>query len=280
MTDAAHAGTIDWNAFWRDVSQSARDTARPGRFDRPDQFRRFFDSRGVPATFGSVGCGPADAEFELARRYPETEFHCYDTAESVVDENRERAIAEGLDGPTFGVATLPDPDIDRRFDLVYCYATLTYVRDVEQAIRNLSDFVCDGGYFVFDYPNRHTRATYRELLPDEVPDEGRFRERWRLVLDGFDHSGRQQQVEVAADRLSAHLGLFGEFGLVELPTGRQVEQGIDDPHDTPVFREGEPPRRILLAHRITVSRVLGLCVWHGSGRGVARTHSTRSLLPT
>ena len=26
--------------------------------------------------------------------------------------------------------------------------------------------------------------TYRELLLEEVPDEGRFEERWRLVLDG------------------------------------------------------------------------------------------------
>ena len=73
MSDGSDA-PLDWDAFWREASESARDTARPGRFDKPDQFRRFFDSRGVPATFGSVGCGPADAEFELARRYLGVEF--------------------------------------------------------------------------------------------------------------------------------------------------------------------------------------------------------------
>ena len=141
MSDGSDA-PLDWDAFWREASESARDTARPGRFDKPDQFRRFFDSRGVPATFGSVGYGPADAEFELARRYPGVEFCCYDAATSVVAENRERAI------------------------------------------RDLYDLVAPGGHLVFDYPNRHTRVTYRELLPEEVPDEGRFEERWRLVLDG------------------------------------------------------------------------------------------------
>lgn len=184
MTDATHPDTIDWDRFWRDAPESARDTARPGRFDKPDQFRRFFDSRGVPATMASVGCGPADAEFELARRYPDLALSCFDTAETVLAENRERAAAEGLDNLSFGVATLPDPDVDRRFDLVYCYATLTYVRESVRAVRALYDLVAPGGHLVFDYPNRHTRATYRELFPEDVPDEGRFGERWRLVLDG------------------------------------------------------------------------------------------------
>jgi SAM-dependent methyltransferase len=183
MTDTT-GHPFDWHAFWRDAPETARDTARPGRFDKLDQFRRFFDSRGRPATFGSVGCGPADAEFDLARRYPGIEFRCYDTAGSVVAENRDRTAAEGLDNLSFDVATLPDPAIDRQFDLVYCYATLIYVRDVEAAIQNLYDLVREGGHLVFDYSNRHTRATYRELLPDGVPDEGRFEERWRLVLDG------------------------------------------------------------------------------------------------
>jgi SAM-dependent methyltransferase len=183
MTDESDH-PLDWDTFWAETPETARDTARPGRFDKPDQFRRFFDSRDRPETFGSVGCGPADAEFELARGYPEVDFHCYDGAESVVTENRERAATEGLGNLSFGVATLPEPEIGRQFDLVYCYATLTYVRDIERAIQCLYDLVREGGDLVFDYPNRHTRATYRELLPGAVPDEGRFEERWRFVLDG------------------------------------------------------------------------------------------------
>ena len=142
MSDGSDA-PLDWDAFWREASESARDTARPGRFDKPDQFRRFFDSRGVPATFGSVGCGPADAEFALARRHPDTES---------------------------AVTTPPSRSSPRTAS--------------ERAIRDLYDLVTPGGHLVFDYPNRHTRVTYRELLPEEVPDEGRFEERWRLVLDG------------------------------------------------------------------------------------------------
>jgi SAM-dependent methyltransferase len=183
MTDTVDQ-PLDWDAFWAAAPASARDTARPGRFAKPDQFRRFFEARSVPATVGSVGCGPADAEFELARRYPDTVFHCYDAAESVIAENRAKAASDGLDNVSFGVAALPDPDIDRQFDLVYCYATLTYVCDIERAIQCLYDLVREGGHLVFDYPNRHTRATYRELLPGEVPEEGRFEERWSLVLDG------------------------------------------------------------------------------------------------
>lgn len=59
MSDATDRDTIDWDAFWREASESARNTARPGRFDKPDQFRRFFDSRGaIPASSFAVTTPP------------------------------------------------------------------------------------------------------------------------------------------------------------------------------------------------------------------------------
>ena len=58
---------------------------------------------------------------------------------------------------------LPEPEVDRRFDLVYCYATLHYVEAVERALRALYELVRPGGHLVFNYPNRLTRAEYRRL---------------------------------------------------------------------------------------------------------------------
>jgi trans-aconitate methyltransferase len=176
--------SFDWDEFWRTASTDTRGTARPGRFDKSEQFERFFARRGVPETVCSVGCGPADCEFELARSYPDTTIDCYDTSEAIVEENRKRAAEAGVENITFGVATLPDPAITGQFDLVYCYATLTYVRAVERAIENLYALVAPDGCLVFDYPNRHTRASYRGHLADGVPNPEGFRERFGLVLDG------------------------------------------------------------------------------------------------
>lgn len=178
-------GPIDWDAFWRDADEARRATATPGAHGKADHLARFFDHVGVPNDLASVGCGPAHAEFALADRYDSLEVYGFDAARSVVEQNRRRAADEGRGDVRFAVAALPELGIDRRFDLVYCYATLTYVADVESALAALHGLVRPGGYLVFDYPNRHTRATYRRHLREEtVPDPAWFRERWRLVLDG------------------------------------------------------------------------------------------------
>ena len=183
-----------------------------GAYGKADLLASFFEDRGVPDDFASVGCGPADCPLELAERFPEMDVFGYDAAESVVRENRERigndqiesdqiesetndgetsdgetSDEESIDDDTtdrgnvtFEVAALPGFDVDRRFDLVYCYATLHYVRDVERAVRNLYDRVRPGGHLVFNYPSETTREFYH----DQFDDEEAFRDRFQLVFDG------------------------------------------------------------------------------------------------
>lgn len=138
---------------------------------------RFFERVGVPHTFASVGCGPAATEFELAERYPDTEFYCYDVARTVIEDNRELARERGLDNLAFAVAALPELDLDRTFDLVYCVATLYFVERVEDALRSLWEHVAPGGHLVVSYPDDDLREWVRD-------QDDRKREFFSLVEAG------------------------------------------------------------------------------------------------
>lgn len=174
MTDDA----IDWERFWATADDDKRGMAATGQYGDADRLDRFFEEVYRPDTLGSIGCGPAHAERTIADRHPDVEVYCYDTARSVVEEARE---ATDLPNVRFGVATLPETGIDRRFDLVYCFATLFYVAEIERAVEHCYDLVREGGYLVFDYPNRLTPAAHREAV-ENADDPEWFRERFALVL--------------------------------------------------------------------------------------------------
>lgn len=199
MTGTTHDDTIDWHRFWTDAEGDHRESARPGRtHGMADLLDRFFeradwsdrshqsDSRDRPDSFAAVGCGPADCPLELADRHQDLDVFAYDATESAVREARERATERDLSNVTVETATLPAFDPGRLFDVVYCYAVLHYVEDVERAIRELYDAVAPGGHLVFNYPNRITRAEWdRESTGDGVlADEPDFRDRFALLLDG------------------------------------------------------------------------------------------------
>lgn len=115
------------------------------------------DGEGLIDSFASVGCGPAVTELALARRHPEIDFHCYDVAETVVADNREIATEAGRTNVSFAVAGLPDLDLGRTFDVVYCVATLYFVADVERALETLFAHVAPGGYLIVTFPGERTR---------------------------------------------------------------------------------------------------------------------------
>lgn len=137
----------------------------------------FFEEVGVPESVASVGCGPAATEFELAKRFPQTTFACYDVAEQVIEDNDELAAEHDLENITFEVASLPQLDLERRFDVVYCVATLYFVDDVETAIRSLYEHVEDGGHLVVSYPTEELRE-WVARAPE--PKQSLF----ELVLEG------------------------------------------------------------------------------------------------
>jgi len=122
-----------------------------------DYLETFFERVGVPATLLSVGCGPAVLELAIAERYPEMSVTCVDVAEKVVEDGREHADERGLDNVTVAVGELPELDLGRTFDLVYCMATTYFVRDVEAALRTLYAHVAPGGHLVADYPSERIR---------------------------------------------------------------------------------------------------------------------------
>jgi SAM-dependent methyltransferase len=122
----------------------------------------FFESVGVPETVLSVGCGPAVTEFELAERYPETEFACVDVARTVVADDRALARERGLENVTFLAGALPELPVAGRFDLVYCVATLYFVADVAAALRQLYGLIADGGHLVVSYPTAELQSWVRE----------------------------------------------------------------------------------------------------------------------
>ena len=164
MTEPESTTPIDWHRFWTDADDDRRRSAHVGQYGKAELLASFFDEYGVPDSFAAVGCGPAGCPIELAKRFPNTAIYGYDAAPSAIEEARERIVEEGLENVTVAVDRLPQMNVERRFDVVYCYATLHYIADAETALRELFDRVGDGRHLVFNYPNRLTLATYRRLL--------------------------------------------------------------------------------------------------------------------
>lgn len=179
MEDSPHVREFDWSTFWTEAGADRRRTAHVGQFDKAELLERFFERTGVPDSLASFGCGPAACPFEIAERYPEMDVYGYDAAETVIEEDTKRAREAGLENIEFGVERLPDIETTRTFDCVYCYSTLHYVRDATAALHALYGRVAEGGFLVFNYPNRFTRAKARREIDDE-----RRRERYAHVLAG------------------------------------------------------------------------------------------------
>jgi SAM-dependent methyltransferase len=169
---------FSWESYYEDGDWDRG--AYVGGDNMADHLDAFLDRVRPVASVASVGCGPAAAEFAVARRRPDVEFHCYDAAPAVVDANREEAAAEGVENLSFDVAALPDTGVDRTFDVVYCMAVLYFVRDAAGALRELFRLTAPGGHLVFTYPNRDMQAWARGL----DADDGAKREAFSLVAAG------------------------------------------------------------------------------------------------
>ena len=226
MTEPESTTPIDWHRFWTDADDDRRRSAHVGQYGKAELLASFFDEYGVPDSFAAVGCGPAGCPIELAKRFPNTAIYGYDAAPSAIEEARERIVEEGLENVTVAVDRLPQMNVERRFDVVYCYATLHYIADAETALRELFDRVGDGRHLVFNYPNRLTLATYRRLLGGDTerplpgePDD--FRERYRLVLD--------ERNLLSYDRIESILGTRPQsvWSVVDQPDAPWV--GRDNP---------------------------------------------------
>ncbi|WP_247730485.1 class I SAM-dependent methyltransferase [Halovivax limisalsi] len=149
-----------WDRVYDDADYDRR--AYLGGEEMIDYLERFCDRFGPFEDVVSVGCGPAVVPFALAERRPELSITGLDAAERVVADNRELAAERDLANLSFAVDSLPDLDVDRRFDLVYCAATLYFVADAERALSSLYELVRPGGTLVVNYPNERTREWARD----------------------------------------------------------------------------------------------------------------------
>lgn len=200
--------TIDWNQYWTDTDISTAINASPSAEYIVDPLLRFLDEQGRPETYADVGCGPGSVVFEVAETYPDTTAFGYDSAEAVLEANRERAGQRNLANARFDRTVLPEFDPDRQFTIVSSFFTLCYVAEVEQALKNLYRAVAPGGYLVLTYHNRYAKSLFREIAksPHEYLDESsrwdpdRFADRFELVLDG--------ESLLSYDRIHAVLGTW------------------------------------------------------------------------
>lgn len=164
--------TIDWDSYWRGEVDGGPMEAGASA-DKLTYLERFLSAVGTPDSFAAVGCGDGTVPEMVASNYPETTLCGYDVAASVIEQNREEF--ESRDTLSFEVASLPDPAIDRQFEIVYCFATLMYVREIEQAICDLYALVEPGGYLIVNYPNEELCETYAAGIEEGTPLYRRFK---------------------------------------------------------------------------------------------------------
>lgn len=213
---------FSWESFYADGDWERG--AYIGGDDMADHLDAFVDFVGGVGSVLSVGCGPATAEFEVARRRPDVAVHCVDPAASVVEANRKKAARDGVENVTFAVAGLPDLDLDggegsdtRTYDVVYCMAVLYFVPDSGPALQSLWDVVAPGGALAFTYPNRRMQSWARSI---EDPER---RAAFSLVADG--------ENLLSYDRIQAVLGTYP----------RNYWRAVDaDPDAEYVTRTGSP----------------------------------------
>jgi len=170
--------TFDWNKHWEVASESRE--AREFAVKTAGMISVFMQDKRIDAV-ADYGCGPATMLFALAERFPRTEFWGFDVAASVIEKNSEKASQLGLKHLRFEQDELPSPRKDRTYDLVTCFATLHYIREIEDAVKNLLGMVNTKGYLMFNYPNILTRAAYRK---DIKPHDEVMKKRFALVLAG------------------------------------------------------------------------------------------------
>lgn len=199
MTD----GTLDWEAYWTDATEEEREEASPSAHHAAETLCAFIEEAAPPGPIADVGCGGGATAFAVAEQFPDREVVGFDTAESVLADNRIRADEAGLENLRFEQVTLPTFDPEREFAVVFSYFTLQYVRAVESALETLYGAVRADGSLLFNYMNRAAQEFCQVAAEDPyahadrpfVFDPNRYRERFAALLDGDSVLSREQIYE-------------------------------------------------------------------------------------
>jgi 2-polyprenyl-3-methyl-5-hydroxy-6-metoxy-1,4-benzoquinol methylase len=103
------------------------------------------------AKAADVGCGSGKALLEMARAYPRSQFHGYDSSELAIRFARENLAASGLANVTFHHAPAAGLPRDASFDFILTWDCLHDLTDPAGAIRAIRKAIKpDGTWLIVD----------------------------------------------------------------------------------------------------------------------------------
>lgn len=171
---------FDWDIYWRSGAKGDRDQMLVGAKNMARRLNGFIEGKGI-RTLADFGCGAGETLFILAKEHPDVEFRGFDASIVAVELNRSRADDLKTPNIRFEREDVRDISTRERFDLVMCIATLHYIKDIRKALGDLYARVDQGGFLIFNYPNRSSMYCFRVWIETEAPEQ---RDRFRLVLGG------------------------------------------------------------------------------------------------
>jgi 2-polyprenyl-3-methyl-5-hydroxy-6-metoxy-1,4-benzoquinol methylase len=103
------------------------------------------------AKVADLGCGSGRALLEMARAYPRSEFHGYDSAELAIRLGKEHVVASGLANVTFHLAAAATLEPDASFDFILTWDCLHDMTDPAGAMRAIRAAIKpDGTWLIVD----------------------------------------------------------------------------------------------------------------------------------
>jgi trans-aconitate methyltransferase len=169
---------FDWDLYWEEKGENKR--MIKGAIKMAKRIGIFLKRNNITSV-ADFGCGSGRTLFILSKQYPSISFYGFDSVLSILKKSRQIASEMGLSNLRFNHDILPNIKSREKFDLIYCIATLHYIKDIRKAIINLYKRVNNGGFLIFNYPNKYSMFWYRKHIK---PSDKEMRTRFSLLLAG------------------------------------------------------------------------------------------------
>lgn len=115
------------------------------------------DKLAAGAKVADIGCGAGRATLEMARAYPKSEFHGFDSSETAVRLARERLAKSGLNNVSFHHASAQALQPDASIDFALTWDCLHDMTDPRGAIRAIRGAIKpDGTWLIVDINGKPT----------------------------------------------------------------------------------------------------------------------------